>query len=137
MTVYGPSTNSLKVACTAGQACNIQLAGYISTGDKLAFMSNNCGIDARDPSVGGDAYHALTYSSGSWDVTLAGGEGGATERGGTWHMCYCATADGTACDASADFSTSAGTLTLYGPLPNQERGFMRPCNPTPGPVETC
>ena len=121
LTVYGPNSNS-QVACTAGQTCTIQLVGYIAAGDKMAFMPNNCGIDAKDPSVGGDVYHPLVYSSGTstWDVSLAGGEGGATERGGIWHMCYCASSDGTACDMAGDYAASAGTLTLYGPLPNQD-----------------
>eukprot|EP00439_Symbiodinium_sp_Y106_P035752 s1728_g4.t1 len=130
LTVYGPNTNGLQVACTAGQACAIQLVGYISVGDWIGFMSNDCGVDARDPSVAGDAYHPLLYSSGTstWDAILAAGDvgsGGATERGGTWHICYCSSADGAGCNAAGDYTTRAGILTLYGPLSNQDLVRLR------------
>ena len=100
-------------------------------------MSNNCGVDTRDPSIGGNAYHPVAYSSGSWEVSLAGGEAGSTEHGGVWHICYCTSADGTACTAAADFATRAGTLTLYGPLPNQDFSQLATCGLAHGPFRFC
>ena len=112
LTVYGPNTNGLQVACTAGQACAIQLVGYISVGDWIGFMSNDCGVDARDPTVAGDAYHPLLYSSGTstWDAILAAGDVGS---------------GGAGCNAAGDYTTRAGILTLYGPLSNQDLVRLR------------
>ncbi|CAE8721744.1 unnamed protein product [Polarella glacialis] len=131
--VYGPASNSQDVGCTAGLDCKITITGYanplnpsssltVSTSDRLALVLNNCGLDDRDPSIGADSYHVVTYSAAdnAHSVTLPGTDTGSTTRGGVWNMCYCAAGAGNTCATGSDFATRLGVLTLYGPSPNTQ-----------------
>ena len=103
-TVVGPSPVSQQVTCVAGWTCALEISGAGIRNVDRAMILETCGVAS--------SVEGLPSSPGT-EVVRA--------PGGSYQLCWCATAGLLSCRLSVEFTFGFGQLHILGPLRGQDR----------------